>query len=216
MENMSSVKELKDALRISLEKRGILKSLKSELLYKLFETLDQELKTGEGGNLTTLSDTKFLIHELILEFLSFENLHFSRSTFCTESGHGDAMLSRQTLCQTLQIRPTVNVKSLIGPTEPDLADQPQQHQHAPVVDKPVPLLYYIVNWLKDRKLTPPSDARQTGTEQPDEKCAHRSDPVHGRPCCQAVDESHQQTALTRRSPTYNPCLEQFSSEGDLY
>ncbi|GAA55834.1 lisH domain-containing protein FOPNL [Clonorchis sinensis] len=215
MKQMSSVKELKDALRISLEKRGILKSLKSELLSRLFETLDQELKTGDGGKLTALSDTKFLIHELILEFLSFENLHFSRSTFCTESGHGDAMLSRQTLCQTLQIRPTVNVKSLIGPTEPDLAGQPQQH-HAPVVDKPVPLLYYIVNWLKDRKLTPPSDARQCGTEHPDEKNAHRSDPFHGRSCCPAVDESHQQTTLTRYSPNYSPCMEQFSSEGDLY
>lgn len=61
---------------------------------------------------------------------------------------------RRLLCQTLHIHPTVSVKSLGNHSNQQNADgtsatAANDPRLRPNVDKPVPLLYYIVDWLRN-------------------------------------------------------------------
>ncbi|CAL8094089.1 unnamed protein product [Calicophoron daubneyi] len=155
---MSTVEELKRALMENLESKGTIRKLKADLMANIFESLAQEVtRPAQSTETAELSNTKFLIRELIMEYLAFENLQFTESVFRTESGHGDARFSRRLLCQTLRIRPTVNVKSLSLNTK-------SESNHPPTVDKPVPLLYYIIDWLQRRPLEMNGNALEGGED----------------------------------------------------
>ncbi|VDP86961.1 unnamed protein product [Echinostoma caproni] len=93
-------------------------------------------------------------HSIFISLLIIFSLDYTESVFRKESGHGELKMSRQTLCQTLQLRPVVNVKALRGlnstkdqSTQPDLP-----------VDRPIPLLCYLIGALKERD----SSAIQSG------------------------------------------------------
>lgn len=89
--------------------------------------------------------------------LNILSLEFTESVFRRESGHGELKTSRRTLCQTLNLRPLVNVRALQNLNTAEQQHQQQQQQQQPqqlaqaslAVEKPVPLLYYLVNALKE-------------------------------------------------------------------
>ncbi|CAH8590078.1 unnamed protein product [Dicrocoelium dendriticum] len=147
---MTSAEDLKRALLTNLERSGHLKRLKAELLENVFMSLDKSYWSSAGRSSpyipeNPVSDYKFIILELLMEFLAFEHLEFSQSVLRAESGHGDLNISRQTLCQMLGIRPTVKVK----PLDSDGVRQSRlDRSAAPQVNSPVPILYYLVDRFK--------------------------------------------------------------------
>ncbi|KAF7257320.1 hypothetical protein EG68_05147 [Paragonimus skrjabini miyazakii] len=123
---MASADEFRNALKASLEKCGILDKLRNELLSTIFETLRSKNCPSKETDRPVATDCSFfqeklIVNELILEFLAFESLDFTQSVFRSESELGELNLSRRTLCQMLGIRPTVNVRSLLG--QPSLQDK---------------------------------------------------------------------------------------------
>ncbi|CAH8647042.1 unnamed protein product [Schistosoma mattheei] len=131
---MTSNDDLKNYLRTALDDDGFLGEIKADILKKIFKKIrnqSPELKTSPASDIH--SNIKLLINELIIEYLNFENLSFTESVFRQESGHGNLHnLPRQFLCQTLQIKPTVNIKSLMLKK---------------LIEQPIPLLFYIVHYL---------------------------------------------------------------------
>ncbi|KAF8563616.1 hypothetical protein P879_05498 [Paragonimus westermani] len=147
---MASTDEFKNALKASLEKRRILSKLRNELMSTIFETLKSKYYSSKETDQAVVTgrdffQEKLIVNELILEFLAFESLDFTQSVFRSESELGELNLSRRTLCQMLGIRPTVNVKSLLA--QPSSQGQGNVNRSGMSSCKPVPLLYYIVNWL---------------------------------------------------------------------
>ncbi|KAF5396121.1 LisH domain-containing protein FOPNL [Paragonimus heterotremus] len=147
---MASVDEFRNALKASLEKCGILNKLRNELLSTIFETLKNKNYPSKETDRPVAADYSFfqeklIVNELILEFLAFEGLDFTQSVFHSESELGNLNLPRRTLCQMLGIRPTVNVKSFLR--QPSSQDKGNVKGSGISLGKPVPLLYYIVNWL---------------------------------------------------------------------
>ncbi|KAF6778479.1 hypothetical protein AHF37_02342 [Paragonimus kellicotti] len=147
---MASTDEFKSALKASLGNCGILNKLRNVLLSTIFETIKSNNYLSKDTDRPVATDCSFfqeklIVNELILEFLAFESLDFTQSVFRSESELGELYLSRHTLCQVLGIRPTVNVKSLLG--KPSSQDKGNMKGSGISMGKPVPLLYYIVNWL---------------------------------------------------------------------
>ncbi|CAH8672324.1 unnamed protein product [Schistosoma margrebowiei] len=152
---MNSNDDLKNHLKKALNDDGFLNELKTDILKKIFQKIrnqSPELKTSSTSD--TYSNIKLLINELIIEYLNFENLSFTESVFRQESGHGNLHnLPRQFLCQTLQIKPTVNIKSLNlknhHHNNNSNADNPLNNQKSSteLIEQPIPLLFYIVHYL---------------------------------------------------------------------
>ncbi|KAA3677139.1 lisH domain-containing protein FOPNL [Paragonimus westermani] len=169
---MASTDEFRNALKASLEKRHILSKLRNELMSTIFETLKNKYYSSKEMDQAMAIDREFfqeklIVNELILEFLAFESLDFTQSVFRSESELGELNLSRRTLCQMLGIRPTVNVKSLLA--QPSSQGQGDVNRSGMSPCKPVPLLYYIVNWLmneaKSSLLIPPEASTSNKSEK---------------------------------------------------
>ncbi|CAH8655634.1 unnamed protein product [Schistosoma intercalatum] len=150
---MTSNDDLKNYLRTALNDDGFLGEIKADILKKIFKKIrnqSPELKTSPASDIH--SNIKLLINELIIEYLNFENLSFTESVFRQESGHGNLHnLPRQFLCQTLQIKPTVNIKSLIlnNNNNNSNGENPLNNQKSSteLIEQPIPLLFYIVHYL---------------------------------------------------------------------
>ncbi|KAK4475336.1 hypothetical protein MN116_002401 [Schistosoma mekongi] len=150
---MVSNENLKQYLRTTLNDDGFLDEIKVDILKKIFEKIQNQspnIKTTSTSEIH--SNIKLLINELIIEYLNFENLSFTESIFRHESGHGNLHnLPRQFLCQTLQIKPTVNIKSLINKTDNNhnyINSELCNHSSTTeLINQPIPLLYYIVHYL---------------------------------------------------------------------
>nr|CAH8874440.1 unnamed protein product [Trichobilharzia regenti] len=144
---MSSPDDLKNYLRTALNDDGFLNEVKADILKKIFEKIKSqlpEIKTSPASDIH--SNVKLIINELILEYLNFESLSFSESVFRTESGHGNVhSLPRRFLCQALQIKPTVNIKSLT--TQNPSSESNATKSPNELIEQPIPLLYYIVHYL---------------------------------------------------------------------
>ncbi|CAH8597018.1 unnamed protein product [Schistosoma turkestanicum] len=152
---MASSDELKNYLRTALNDDGFLSEIKADILKKIFEKIRNQSPKMKTSTVTdTHSNIKLLINELIIEYLNFENLSFTESVFRQECGHGNLHnLPRQFLCQTLQIKPTVNIKSLILQGD-NHTNNSSNNKHAlndksptELIEQPIPLLYYIIHYL---------------------------------------------------------------------
>ncbi|CAH8647173.1 unnamed protein product, partial [Heterobilharzia americana] len=143
---MASSDDLKNYLRTALSDDGFLREMKADIMKRIFEKIrnqSPEVKTPPVSD--THSNMKLLINELIIEYLKFESLSFTESVFRTESGHGNThSLPRRFVCQALQIKPTVNIKSLTSRNHVELDNH---KSHNELIEQPIPLLYYIVHYL---------------------------------------------------------------------
>lgn len=78
---MASLEDLKNALKESLESRGVLGDLKARIRAEIFNALDDQ-----EGSRPRPSDENLVINELIREYLVYNNYHHTLSVFLPESG----------------------------------------------------------------------------------------------------------------------------------
>ena len=95
-----SVDELKSALRETLDRRGILGTMRANLQAEIFTAID-----SQDDARPVLSYENMLMNELIREYLEFNQYKHSLSVFLSESGQPAERLRRQHLSQQLQLPP---------------------------------------------------------------------------------------------------------------
>ncbi|KAL5108223.1 hypothetical protein TcWFU_009779 [Taenia crassiceps] len=84
-----------------------------------------------------IDEANFIINELILEYMKFNNLQFSESVFRSEMKHKHEPMSRRLLCQSLNVKPAVSARIPMDDSKPhSVAGVP------PFAEKPVPLLLF--------------------------------------------------------------------------
>ena len=95
-----SVDELKTVLRETLERRGVLGTLRANLQSEIFSALD-----SQDDPRPSLTYENMLLNELIREYLEFNQYQHTMSVFLAESGQPAERLRRQYLSQQLQLPP---------------------------------------------------------------------------------------------------------------
>jgi lisH domain-containing protein FOPNL len=78
---MASLEDLKNVLRETLEKKGVLNEDKAKIRAEVFTALDSEA-TGKPP----LSHENMIINEMIREYLEYNRYYNSSSVLITESG----------------------------------------------------------------------------------------------------------------------------------
>ena len=68
---MSTMQELKNSLKQSLEQDGTMKNLKADLMSRIVQKLKEKIVFESRGP-PEVTDLKYIINELILEYLEFE------------------------------------------------------------------------------------------------------------------------------------------------
>mmetsp|Transcript_4493 Transcript_4493/g.6785 ORF Transcript_4493/g.6785 Transcript_4493/m.6785 type:complete len:136 (+) Transcript_4493:558-965(+) len=78
---MASLEDLKNALKETLDSRGVLSEIKAKIRSEIFSALDdQEVARPK------LTDENLIINELIREYLSYNNYHHAASVLLAETG----------------------------------------------------------------------------------------------------------------------------------
>ncbi|XP_063078508.1 lisH domain-containing protein FOPNL [Engraulis encrasicolus] len=95
---MSSITELKCALRETLEARGVMGQLKARIRAEVFKALDDQSEQRPP-----LSHENLLINELIREYLEFNKYHYTASVLTAESGQPEVPLDRQFVANELNV-----------------------------------------------------------------------------------------------------------------
>mmetsp|Transcript_24922 Transcript_24922/g.48762 ORF Transcript_24922/g.48762 Transcript_24922/m.48762 type:complete len:163 (-) Transcript_24922:359-847(-) len=95
---MTTLNELKDVLKETLEARGTLDQIKARIRAEIFAALDdQDSKKPE------LSSTNLVINELIRDYLEFNNYHHTLSVFLPETGQPSTKLGSDFLASELHV-----------------------------------------------------------------------------------------------------------------
>ena len=68
---MSTMQQLKNSLKQSLEQDGTMKNLKADLMSRIVQKLKEKIVSESRGP-PEVTDLKYIIKELILEYLEFE------------------------------------------------------------------------------------------------------------------------------------------------
>uniref|UniRef100_A0A7S0HX00 LisH domain-containing protein n=1 Tax=Phaeocystis antarctica TaxID=33657 RepID=A0A7S0HX00_9EUKA len=95
-----SVDELKTALRETLDRRGILGTMRAHLQSEIFSAID-----SQDDARPVLSYENMMMNELIREYLEFNQYRHTLSVFLSESGQPAERLRRQHLSQQLLLPP---------------------------------------------------------------------------------------------------------------
>lgn len=116
---MATLEDLKNALRETLQARGVLGDLKAKIRSEIFAALDDS-----DAKKPRLTDENLMINELIREYLIHNNYHHTLSVLIAESGQpAQPALERAHIARELRVAEDYKSKS-------------------------VPLLYGIVRGLK--------------------------------------------------------------------
>ena len=115
---MTTVEELKNALKETLEQKGVLNEIRAKMRQSIFEAIE-----GDDNPQPKLSNENLIINSLIKEYLDYNNYLHTSSVFKAESGLNKDELTRDVISNRLNIIET---------------NQSQQ----------VPLLYSIIFGLK--------------------------------------------------------------------
>ena len=95
---MTSVEELKNALKETLEQRGVLNKIKAMMRQEIFEAID-----NDNNPKPQLSSENLIINELIKEYLNYNNYSHSSSVFQSETGQPKDALNRNYILNQLNI-----------------------------------------------------------------------------------------------------------------
>ncbi|CDS37366.1 lisH domain containing protein FOPNL [Echinococcus multilocularis] len=143
---MATVSDLKNALKSLLARNGALNRIEAQAKFEVFAALDKTTPSQNLPSHVQIDEAAFIINELILEYMKFNDLRFSESVFRSEMKHKHEPMSRRLLCQSLNVKPTVSAKVSADDAAPDSGIRA-----ASFSEKPVPLLYYFVEHFKSTK-----------------------------------------------------------------
>ena len=142
-----SIEEIKDVLKENLEKRGVLNKIRANLRAEIFRAFEDD--DGASADIASdpdfwlrkqkakpkPSDMQFLINELIIEYLEFNHMNYSKSVFTKESNQPEERLDKKFLAHELNIRKTYE----------ELEDDQDENE-------PIPLLYTILHRLRNENV----------------------------------------------------------------
>ena len=97
---MTSVEDLKNALKDTLEQKGVLNQIRKIMRQSIFEAIESDDKPKSGNN---FSNDDLIINELIKEYLIYNNYLHSASVFQAETGHPKDKLDRDLVANHLNI-----------------------------------------------------------------------------------------------------------------
>ena len=104
---MTSVEELKNALKETLEQKGVLNQIRAIMRQSIFEAIESDDKPQQ-----IISNENLIINELIKEYLSYNNYLHSLSVFQAETGQPKNKLDRDFIANQLNIIETNSSKQL--------------------------------------------------------------------------------------------------------
>ncbi|KAK2946314.1 putative fop amine-terminal dimerization domain protein [Blattamonas nauphoetae] len=94
---MTTVDQLKDALKETLEENGSMKKLRAHARAEIFKALDdtEQKDRPQPGN------DQFIINELIREYMNYHEYNYSLQVFTPESGQPESQFNQTYLRQQL-------------------------------------------------------------------------------------------------------------------
>ena len=95
---MTSIEELKNALKETLEQKGVLNQIRGIMRQSIFEAIQSDDNPQKN-----LSNDDLIINELIKEYLSYNNYLHSLSVFQAETGQPKNKLDREFIAHELNI-----------------------------------------------------------------------------------------------------------------
>jgi lisH domain-containing protein FOPNL len=104
---MANVNELKDALKDTLEEKGILNQIRALMRKSIFEAIESDQQPSKK-----LSDENLIINELIREYLTYNNYLHSNSVFLAETGQPIEPFDRNFIAKELGISEDNNSKKV--------------------------------------------------------------------------------------------------------
>ena len=104
---MANVNELKDALKDTLEEKGILNQIRALMRKSIFEAIESDQQPSKK-----LSDENLIINELIREYLVYNNYLHSNSVFLAETGQPIEPFDRNFIAKELGISEDSNSKKV--------------------------------------------------------------------------------------------------------
>ena len=95
---MTTVEELKNALKETLEQKGVLNEIRAKMRQSIFEAIESDDKPQPK-----LSNENLIINALIKEYLDYNNYLHTSSVFQAESGQPKDKLDRNFIASELNI-----------------------------------------------------------------------------------------------------------------
>lgn len=95
---MTSVEELKNSLKETLEQRGVLNQVKAMMRKEIYDSIE-----NDNNPKPQLSKENLIINELIKDYLNYNNYSYSSSVFQSETGQPNDIYDRKTLSNELNI-----------------------------------------------------------------------------------------------------------------
>ena len=130
---MATMDDLKNALKETLQTRGVMGEIKAKIRAEIFAALDDQ-----EVNRPRLNDENILINELIREYLSYNNYHHALSVFLAESGQpAQPMMERVHMARELKISEDARSRSvplmygLVRGLRPTYTEPPKQEHPLP-------------------------------------------------------------------------------------
>ncbi|GIX93767.1 centrosomal protein 20 [Caerostris darwini] len=104
---MATARDLKDVLKESLAKSGVLSEVRSRIRAEVFNILQDEVEPPPP-----ISNENIFINELIREYLIYNGYLFTESVLLSESGHPQFQFERDFLKQQLKVKPVEEADNL--------------------------------------------------------------------------------------------------------
>ena len=95
---MTTVEELKNALKETLEQKGVLNEIRAKMRQSIFEAIESDDKPQPK-----LSNENLIINTLIKEYLDYNNYLHTSSVFQAESGQPKDKLDRNFIASQLNV-----------------------------------------------------------------------------------------------------------------
>ena len=95
---MTTVEELKNALKETLEQKGVLNEIRAKMRQSIFEAIESDDKPQPK-----LSNENLIINALIKEYLDYNSYLHTSSVFQAESGQPKDILDRNFIANELNI-----------------------------------------------------------------------------------------------------------------